>query len=450
MLSKSQSFKIALWTVLITVPLPSHRAGGSTNFYMSMTGRDKVGICSIDGDRFYRQFPNDTTCTHEDTSLETVAIKRSVFYGLLMVYKKGLEHSKKLLRMIQDEPHDLAKINQIEKKRTEIESYLNVFHHQRTGTDVDNQGDLAHFFQRQKTKMRSCYDLRKLIFAKVGDAVPCHYNPHATACQMQRRDDPKFWWTFKEQLMVGNIVTYYPKWWEHTDLGFACDLFIKKTKDLTPLDLRSYPHHRYRRDDVSDSDLANYKRQATQNIESLEEAIQALEHVVGLEVIEARYHANDASKKGKICSPHTATRVVTKTGAKGPSPDWHRLFSSAVLDARQDFPGSNIHWVTAKPFSAFISGHPYPNYNGDLYRQLIMSEDVRYITFVSTPTRAPHEEADTRHHPGLPMLFVPGIDYVAPEMTKDPDALGITVYSHPLAVCTPQSDDTKRAIRIFN
>ena len=443
MFSKAQSFKIALWTILILIP--SHQAQGTIDHRI---GRDEVGICAIKGHRFH--IKDDVTCTHKDRSLETVAIKRSIFNGLLLVYQKGLDHSKELLRMIHDAPQgDLTKINQIELKRRRIGAALKILDDlPRNGVGRDDQGELAHFFARRIPEMRSCYNLRKIIHKRVRDAVPCSLNPSSFVNSCKYRIPHSNWYTNKERLMVSNIVLYYPKWWEHTDLGFACELFIKKTKGLTPLDLRSWGWDR-RRDEVSNIDFEGYKRQATQNIKSLEKAIHALEHVIGLEALEARYHANDSSKKGKLCSPHTATRLVANTET-GPDPDWHRLFSHAILDARQNFPSARRpDWVTPKPFSAFISKHPYPNYSGplNLYRRHLMILNVLYPIYLSTYDPG---KKDDPLPPGMPMLLVPGMDYVAPEMTKDPDALGITVYSHPLAVCTPQSDDTKRAIRIFN
>ena len=465
--SKSQTFKIALWAfgLLVCVSVPPHQAQARAPYWYDIERGEKVGICAIKAFQFYTI--KDLTCTHEDNSLETVSINRSIFYGLFLVYTRILEQNKKLLRMIQDEPHDLAKINQIELKRKQIAHSLGFrplvydlgFRDEKKyrTIDQDDMGEIALHIPRSKAKtMRSCYDLKKLIYRAVKAAVPCSQSPSSFVNSCKYRIPHSNWYTNRDRYLVHNMVVYYPKWWEHTDLGFACDLYTKKTKDITPLDLSFYQYRRNRRNEVSATDIENYKRQATQNIKSLEEAMDALEYVIGLEVLEARYHANDASKKGKICSPHTETRLVAKTPEKGPNPDWHRLFSHAVLDARQEFTSEGrlnqatrktLDWVTPKPFNAFISKHPYPNYSNDRYRQHLMSEDVRYITYLSTYDPS---KKGAIHPPGMPMLFIPGTDYVAPEMAKDPDALGITVYSHPLAVCTPQSDDTKRAIRIFN
>ena len=375
-----------------------------------MTGHDEVGICAPSyGDKIGGR--KAKWCTHQDSSLEAVAIERSVFYGLLLVYKKNLKHSKELLRRLYD---GSSRASWAMSSR-----------------DISSQLDTVR--SPDTTEIRSCYDLKILLYKNVRRAIPC--TTFLSDCGERAWN----WYTDPERTVVSNMVVYYPKWWEHTDLGFVCDLYMKKAKTVsTSFDLNAYKN--------SHSSPANQRISlVTESIEYIEKMIDVLEYVLGLEALEARYHANDSSKKGKICSPHTVTRVVTRTGATGPKPDWDRLFSHAVLDAKQEFPG-----ITSKPVNTFISGHPYPEYSTDAYRKRLMNLDPRYITYLSTPSKhTSTDDPDPDTRPGMPMLFVPGMDYVAPEISKDPDAFGITVYSYPLAICTPSSDD-KRAIRIFN
>ena len=98
-----------------------------------------------------------------------------------------------------------------------------------------------------------------------------------------------------------------------------------------------------------------------------------------------------------------------------------------------------LHDSNSKPFKIFSSQQPLADSSTDKVKQHLITKDSRYLTFYSS---SPNWEEN--YHPGLPMIFIPGSDYVAPEVIADESPTpsrnysgkyGISVYSYPPAIC---------------
>ena len=260
-------------------------------------------------------------------------------------------------------------------------------------------------------------------------------------------DNNTFYTDQQKDLISNKIIAYSPKWWEHTNLGASCRLLAISTKNITP----------FARLDINfdlNNALPETKRFQNlpiilnENIDKIEKIMEALKVVIGLEILQEQYQHQ--GPKNKTCSPNTGTDEVNEE-ATPPTPEWHNMYSSAVLDMRQNFNGEDT-----APFKIFSSEHPAKNLSSDAVKKYLMTKDPRYITFYSSSSKF-----EENYHPGLPMIFIPGIDYVAPEIVADQSSSppktwsgkhGISVYSYPPATCAPSSVTLKkeRPRRLWN
>ena len=307
--------------------------------------------------------------------------------------------------------------------------------------------------------VRSCYDVRELLTYNAKWVYYYDQNPDQRFSY--RGVGTTQWFTNSEdQTMFRNLLGYSPKWWEYTDLGYACKLlagglFLKNFSPLKGL-YRDFVGLNYYRNNRSAKSLPlgqqlprEWVNLVRKNITELDKIIELLKVTVGLEVLEAKYQ--HYGPKNKACSPDTKTYRVTENKTP-PEPHWHNVFSSAVLDMRQNFDDP-----TSKPFKIFSSQHPSAGFSTDALKQYLMTKDPLYLTFYSS-----EPDLEENYHPGLPMIMVPGTEYIAPEVVADESSTpssgysgkyGISVYSYPPAVCnlaTTEHRGIKRPHRIWN
>ena len=384
--------------------------------------------------------------------LERQALYRSPFFGLLMVYEKIHDLTEQIKMIIDnnsattEDYEDLAGIEDDIFYHT-YNIRINNFLREPSNPPTARLGwtyyeeknpDLISKKKDQYSNIRSCYHLKIKIIdtlrsMRKRDELPHTYGGHLNISNTK-------WFSPIERKIILDLIGYTPKWWEHTDLGFACELFVKEVKDL--LDINEGMNggrrgirgsFRYSGNAHKNHNFAALKERINKNKTSLEKIITALKKVLAVEILEARAQFN--GPLGKICSPYTDQHYVTGDIGDPASPAWHRLFSSAVLDTNQS--PTNTHPV----HNILSSTHPSENFTSDEVKKHLMTKDPRYITFYSSTTPNSQEG----YHPGLPMIFVPGTDYVPPAILSG----GITVYAYPPAVCT-KNTDSHRPIRIFN
>ena len=411
--------------------------------------------------------------------LERQALYRSPFFGLLMIFQKMHNISVKMNDLYNKKPltpYEYEKFISMEVDLQDHAGFIsfmtqdlftvkNMYVERYNRYHVVQETVKEHFQSWYlKTMARSCYQLRTFIVNELRYWVVRDKGAGNDESLPDVPDRPSIlasgtteWFNDTEKEIVKNIIGYTPKWWEHTDLGFACKLLIEETKDLIKINrtaglpgLNDIPHGisytfgwkinrysgRWPNGEAHFDEDRKYSRHTrvriANNTATLEKVITTLKKILGLEILEARAHFN--GPLNKICSPHTDQHYVTKAVNHPSSPDWHRVFSSAVLDTTQypttTYPVHNI----------LLSAHPSQNYSSDEVKKHLMTKDPRYITFYSS-TPNPKEG----YYPGLPMIFVPGTDYVPPALLSG----GITVYAYPPAVCT-KNTDSDLPIRIFN
>ena len=277
-------------------------------------------------------------------------------------------------------------------------------------------------------------------------------------------EDSAKWWLYSsgERDLLFSLSAYIPKWWEHTDLGFACRLISQgiNLKNIVIPKLHSTQDWRgyfFKLDDHGTIVTGHYNRATIRDMidkvkrdaSELEKLLELLKAAAGLEVLEAKYQ--HYGPKNKACSPDTGTYKI-KENKTPPDPAWHKVYSSAILDMRQ-----NLDASVSEPFKIFSSQHPSEGFSTDLVKQHLMTKDSHYLTFYSS-----NPDLEENYHPGLPMIMVPGTPYIAPEVVADESSTpprgysgkyGISVYSYPPAVCnltTTQHRGIKRPHRIWN
>lgn len=234
----------------------------------------------------------------------------------------------------------------------------------------------------------------------------------------------------KELGLTEKTVAYSPKWWEHTDLGFACKLLHEQIKEKTKVD-PSFTTE-FNKLDKSSTDTT-LKTTAESELIKSENISAFLSNVLKLEQKELDYQ-DQPTKKNFVCSPDTKDVYVSApTATNGPTPDWHRLLSSAVLDMRQD-----LGVLKKKPHRIFSSTHPSGDFGFNKTEQYLVTRDPQFMTFY---TSLEGQERGEKRFPtglGLPMVIVPGEEYKLPSVIKDlpnNNGFGISVYAYPISIC---------------
>ena len=315
----------------------------------------------------------------------------SVFYKL----KKKFEELKKQYEKLKKAKKNLAKTT-----CTPI-----------TPTNCLNLGEKATEKQEQSSAIKEINNLLK--YAPVKDLKA--YTNKQSSCYHLRSG-------IREELNLSDTVAYSPKWWEHTDLGFACKLLHEQINSDDKLILTF--------DEVNESTSGE---KADEMIKRAEKVEGFVSKVLKLEQIEQEYQKTPR-KTNFVCSPNTDKLEVkaAQQNKQGPTPDWHRLLSSAVLDMRQDY-----GVLRKKPNRIFSSTHPSGDFGFNKNEQYLVTRDPHFMTFY---TSLKGRERGDRQFPtglGLPMVIVPGEGYKLPSVigTEEAQGYGISVYAYPISIC---------------
>ena len=367
--------------------------------------------------------------------------EKSIFYWLLKIYEKA--------RVSFGEVHIVATARRPKYGTTNlIGGSLDPMHYFFL-YEKEDENDTARYLSRSRLveNRRSCYEVRSTISGLLKRFVEVNKKGSPNQLLLSRSGSAL------EKALIGGLAGYEPKWWEHTDLGFACEILDYGLKGQGADSFSKFEEvYRKNFNEVSETGeqwstekslnlIRAIKPHSVKVMKRLDRIIDALRALVGLEMQQALYQERGAFNK--ICSPLTEKDSVDVSSTP-PDPSWHKVYSSAVLDMSQDFGSSD-----PKVLKIFDSRYPGGGVTTDSVKKHLMSRDPRYRTFYSGSAT------------GLPMIFVPGTPYVAPEVVADktiPSSTwsgkhGISVRAHPPAVCDlagEGADSLDRPLRKWN